>query len=65
MSLTKTKSVWAQLYPAKISRHRFIHYINLDRGFGIITDGFQSDVLVYFDIRAMDTSLCFEDPASW
>ena len=53
--------VWSQLYPAKISRHGFVHYINLDRGFGIISDGFQSDMLVYFDIRAIDACLCLED----
>lgn len=52
--------VWSH-YPAKISRHGFVHYINLDRSFGIISDGLQSDILIYFDIKAMDHRLCLED----
>ena len=27
----------------------------------MISDGFQSDMLIYFDIRAMDACLCLED----
>ena len=48
-------------HPAKISQHGFVHYINLDRSFIIISDGFQSDILIiYFDIKAMDHRLCLD-----